>query len=376
MIQLSKREEEHISELHEKIPFVNASDTTAVVEHSGFAKVTDLDAYVEKLKKGRVSIASLSFPTWPYDNFTQTAKSFSKFYKVLEKYKDDLSLVTSYADVKRVLEEDKVGFLLHLHNTSMIDDDVGLLSILHKLGLRVMQLTYQGRNLVGDGCGEKSNCGLSSFGYKVMEEINRLHILVDLDHAAPKTFMDALEFSKDPVVYSHGCVRALCDIPPGRHLNDDQIQALAEKDGVMGMMAKHLNPPIDSKGNVQGMSMDLYMKHLEYVVDLVGVDHVGIGTENGEGRVMEDGLALAKEFKARYYKPEETGLTAKPLLEKHLKGTMSASDYQKRYRVEGTETVLTLKRNLLRELVGRSYSDQEIAKILSGNFFRIYEKIW
>jgi membrane dipeptidase len=376
MIEITKSQEERVAELHEKVPFVNASDTTAVVTHSGFSKTTDLDAYVEKLKKGKVTIASLSFLSWAYDNFVQASKTIYKFYRLLDKYKDDVSLITARKDVEEVIRNGKIGFIMHFHNTSMIDDDVGLLSILHKLGLRVMQLTYQGRNLVGDGCGEKSGCGLSSFGYKVVDEMNRLHILIDLTHSGPKTYMDTLEFSKDPVVYTHGCVKAFCDIPPGRHLSDEQIHALGEKGGVMGMMAKHLNSPLDKEGKVQGMPMSLYMKHMERVVDLVGIDHVGIGTENGEGRSVEDGFSLAREFTARYYKPEEVGLISKPLLKAQMKGAMTTSDYRKRYAVAGTETVLTVKRNLLREFVGRGYSDQDIAKILGGNFLRIYKKIW
>lgn len=378
MIQNNKKLEEKVSELHEKIPFVNASDTTAVVQHSGLQKVVNHDDYIRKLKEGRVTISSLSFSTWPYDNFNLASKSIYRFYRILDKYRDDVSLITSYADVKNIINTGKVGFILHFHNTSMIDDDAGLLSILHKLGLRVMGLTYQGRNLVGDGCGETSSCGLSSFGYKVVDELNRLHILIDLAHSGPKTYMDTLEFSRDPVVYTHGCVKKLCDIPPGRHLSDEQIHALAEKGGVLGMMAKHLNPPFNSKGEVQEMPMDLYMQHLEYVVNLVGVDHVGIGTENGEdkGGTVENQVVQAREFEARYYKPEQTGLIPKRLLEDQLKGDALASDHKKRYAVVGTETVQTVKKNLLKELVGRGYSDGEITKILSGNFLRIFEKIW
>lgn len=376
MVQISKQGEDRVLELHEKIPFVQASDTTALTPHAGFSEAVNIQEYIEKLKTGRINIISLSFVTWAYDNFTQATKSIYQLYKLLDKHKDALSLITSYNDVKNVIDEGRIGVIMHFHNTSMADDDVGLLSILHRLGLRIMQLTYQGRNLVGDGCGEKSNCGLSSFGYKFVEEMNRLRILIDLAHAGKKTFMDALDFSKDPVIYSHGCVEALSKLPPGRHLSDEQIKALAEKDGVLGMMAKHLNPPIGPSGEFQAMTMDDYMKHLEYVVDLVGVDHVGIGTENGEGRSLGDSKNLAREFTARYYKPEETGLYAKAYVDANLKGTLSVADHKKRYSAAGTETVVTLKKNLLRELVARGYSDKEIAKILSGNFLRIYRKIW
>jgi membrane dipeptidase len=252
------------------------------------------------------------------------------------------------------------------------------MSILKKLGLMVMQLTYQGRNLVGDGCGEdpKTSCGLSSFGRRVIDEMNRLHILIDLTHSSQKTFMDTLKISKDPVIYSHGCAKALCDEPRGRHLSDDQIHELAEKGGVLGMMAKHLNPPITPTGEVREMTMDDYMRHFEYVVNLVGINHVGIGTENGEDKSIEDVTALSREFEVRYYKPEVSGLYPKPLHEAHLTGTATLDNHRRRYAALGTEKVAALKRNLLVELVNRGFSDKEIVKILGGNFLKIYKKIW
>jgi membrane dipeptidase len=374
MVQISKKEEEHVSELHEKIPFVNASDTTTVVPLSlrdYTRQAVDTNMYIEKLIKGGINIVHLAFLTWPYDFFYQAIKNIAKFYRVLDDCKDDLLLVTSYEDVKRAVGEGKVGAIMHFHSSTMIDDNIDFLSVLKKLGLRVMQLTYFGRNLVGDGSMEKPEIsgGLSSFGYKFVEEMNRLHILVDLAHSGPKTYMDALEFSKDPIVNSHGCVQALGSYPESRGLNDKQIHALAEKGGVMGIMAKHLKPRFGPKGEINVITMDDYMKHLEYVIDLVGVDYVGIGTEAGEGRTAEDLFALSREVQARQYRPA----SPQPITSNRPR---NSSDRLKTYTVQGTETVLTLKRNLLRELVGRGYSDQEITKILSGNFFRIYQKIW
>ena len=369
MVQISKKEEEHVSELLDKIPFVNASDTTTVVPLSlrdYTRQAVDTTMYIEKLKKGRINIVHIAFLTWPYDFFYPAIKNIAKFYRVLDDYKDDLLLVTSYEDVKRAVGEGKVGAIMHFHSSTMIDDNIDFLSVLKKLGLRVMQLTYFGRNLVGDGSMEKPEIsgGLSSFGYKFVEEMNRLHILVDLAHSGPKTYMDALEFSTDPVINSHGCVQVLGSRPLSRGLSDEQIHALAEKGGVMGMMAKHITPR-----EVGPITLDDFMRHLEYVVNLVGVDYVGIGTEAGEGRTAEDLFALSREVQARQYQPA----SPQPITSNRPR---DSSDRLKTYTVQGTETVLTLKRTLLRGLVGRGYSDQEIAKILSGNFFRIYQKIW
>lgn len=379
MIQLSKKQEEHVSELRQKIPLVNAADTTTIVNNTGFSKPVDAARYVEKLKKGGINIVHFNFISWPFDNFYRAAKNIYRFYKVLEKCKDDLLLVDSYEDVRKVAGEGKVGAIMHFHSPTVIEDDLGFLSILHRLGLRAMELAWQGRSLVGDGCGEKpeTSCGLSSFGYKFVKEMNRLHILIDLAHSSRKTFMDAVEFSKDPVIYSHGCVQALCDEPRGRHLSDEQIRALAEKGGVLGIMAKQLTPAvIGPKGEINEMTMDDYMRHLEYVVQLVGVDYVGIGTENGEGRVIEEIEALDREIEARFYEPAWAPISDKALYDAAKKGRISPSDKLKRYAAKGTESILMLKTNLLRELVGRGYSDQEIAKILSGNFFRIYKELW
>jgi membrane dipeptidase len=377
MFKLDKSEEDRVLELHKKLPFVNASDMTSVVQlPTGQAHFDE--KYIEKLRKGRVSIIHLSWLFWLFDNFYQSVKRIYGMYKVLDKYKDDLALITSYDSIEKAMVQGKIGVIMHSHNSSIIDDDVGLLSILHKLGLRVMQLTYQGSNLVAGGCAARSSYGLTSFGVKAISEMNRLGILIDLAHVGYATFMDTLEISKENVIYSHGGVHSLCETRKERNLTDEQIKALAEKDGVMGIMAKPnaLNP----RGREEGATISDYMRHLEYVVKLVGVDYVGIGTENAGWKTwegaMKSGRVVLKEFIARFHDPKSPLLKLSIVPNSISEKAWSPAVVEMRDSAKGLEDVSKLKLNLIRGLVNSGYSDQEISKILGGNFLRVYRKIW
>lgn len=367
MLKLQKVVMDRVLNLKERLPLVNASDSTTVVAHPG-RKVHFNYEYIKKLKRGRINVIHLSFTFWPWDSFYFAIKRLYGLYTVLKKYRKDLTLVIKYENIKEAIMQDKISVIIHSHSPCVIDDDLGLLLILYKLGLRVIQPAYQGRNLVSDGCGERDGAGLSSFGIKFVEESNRLGILIDLAHSGPRTYTDVLDYSKDPVIYSHGCALALCNEPKGRHLTDEQIHALAEKDGVIGIMGIHLIPKVTSEGKLAVATIEDYMRHLQYIVDLVGVNHVGIGLEIGYSHSWEDEMALRRGFKARFHDPYQ--LTSKEADE------IQTPTRAMGYNTKGLQNPSKLKINLISKLVARGYSDQEIGKILSGNFFRIYKRVW
>jgi membrane dipeptidase len=190
--------------------------------------------------------------------------------------------------------------------------------------------------------------------------MNRLGILVDVAHAGPRTFADALEVSQVPVLNSHGSVRALREHP--RNLTDQQIRALADKGGVFGIMAK--SDCLAAHGATQGTTLEDYLAHVEYVTRLVGVDHVAIGLENGFGVDDSDLQGLLADVKLRSHRPYEQGRVPKDY------------DFEKFYSAKGVNDIGVAKGNLVRGLLARGFGEGDIAKILSGNLLRLYGKVW
>ncbi|MEM2082221.1 MAG: membrane dipeptidase, partial [Candidatus Bathyarchaeia archaeon] len=218
------------------------------------------------------------------------------------------------------------------------------IDIFYGLGVRAMGLTYTVRNLFGDGQAERADCGLSRFGLEAIGRMNELGILIDLSHAGPRTALEAIEASRDPVAITHAGARALQ--PTVRMKPDEEIKALAERGGVIGIEAA---PNTLSSGPRMGIE-DL-LNHVAYCVRLVGADHVGIGTDTLFG--------------------DHVGLHEVILERIGMKGLIPGGT---RGYVEGIESPAEWE-NIIRGLVRRGYSDSEIEKIVGGNFLRLFERV-
>jgi membrane dipeptidase len=350
-------------ELCEKLLFINASDATNIAPGTfrhhlqpPFDK-----KYFEKLKAGDVNCIHTSFLCWFYDDFYMSMKRVSYLYKLLDLFKNDLKLVEKVDDIARARLEKRIGVIMHFHNSSMIDDDLAFLAIHHRLGLRVMQLSYQSRTLLCDGTGEDTDAGLSAMGIKAIDEMNRLGILVDVAHAGHKSALEAIERSRVPVICSHGALYSIHD--NDRNIKDDLLQAIAEKGGVMGIMSKPTN--LRPNGGLEGATIQDYVNHIEHIVKLVGVDHAGIGLENGYDRNSEDYEIMNSMFRERFISKRQQEMLVPQY-----------NDFDKVYSADGVKDPSTAKFNIICELLKRGYSEQEIAKILGENFVRVYRQVW
>ncbi|MGT2509583.1 membrane dipeptidase [Cupriavidus basilensis] len=186
--------------------------------------------------------------------------------------REDLLLVRTGADVERAKREGKLGILMHFQGTQPIENDLRLVDSYKALGVSMIMLTYNQKNMVGDGCEERTDAGLSNFGVDLVKRLNEQRIIVDCSHTGTRTTLDAIEHSTQPVVFSHSNVRSVYDVR--RNISDEQIRAVAASGGVIGMNAF---PPTVSAGNKP--SMEDFLRHFEYIIDLVGVDHVGLGLD-------------------------------------------------------------------------------------------------
>lgn len=214
---------------------------------------------------------------------------FDKIEEICSREPDRLSIARTPADLYRDKREGRHSIVLGIENGLALDHDLRNIQHFKQRGCSYITLCHNGDNDICDSArGCNTHGGISSFGRKVIEEMNRQGIMVDLSHAAESSFYQALELSRTPIVCSHSNCRALCDHP--RNLTDDQMRALAERGGVMQLTL--YAGFLSTTGEV---SIDNFMQHLDHAINIMGIDHVGIGTDfDGDGGVL--GLADASEL--------------------------------------------------------------------------------
>jgi len=281
------------------------------------------------------------------EGFRQTVKNIIWWRKAFNKYSNIIMPVQNTSDIKAAKKAGKTGIILGFQNTSAIEEDLDLLTIFHDLGVRVIQLTYMQGNLVGHGCLERIDAGLTSFGIEVIEEMNRLGILIDLSHVGHRTTMEAIEASRKPVAFTHANPKSLCDHP--RNKPDEAIKAVAAKGGVVGAT---IFPPFLPSGN--NSTLNDFIDVIDYLVEMIGIDHIAVGTDFTEGQPKEwfDWILTGRSKKG-------------PALElnhplKNPEGIQGPADFP----------------NLTTALLNRGYSELNVRKILGENIMRLFTQVW
>lgn len=205
-------------------------------------------------------------------NFQVAERALGQWAAQFTQYPDRFIHATKAADFERAKREKKLAVLLGFQNGTILDSSIGNLDKLYALGTRCIQLTYNERNLLGDGCTERTNAGLSDFGVAAVRRMGELGILVDLSHCGEQTSADGIEFSVRPPAFTHTICRAVHDHP--RAKSDALIEAVSNKGGVTGMMALGY-----MVGPTAAASLEDYLRHIDHAVKVAGIDHVGIATD-------------------------------------------------------------------------------------------------
>jgi membrane dipeptidase len=249
--------------------------------------------------------------------------------------------VTAAEHVYQAKREGKLGVGFHFQNSRPVEHDLGNLRLLHRLGLRVMQLTYNEKNQVGDGATERTDGGLSKFGLRLIEEMNRLGIVVDCSHVGHRTTMEAMEASRAPVVFSHSNAWAVHNSK--RNIKDDQIKACARTGGVIGMNGfpgfVHKDHPA---------TLEQFLDHVDYIARLVGTDHIGLGLDYSQ--------STPEAYKRWGYEPDTYPMPPW----KYPTGVHEVS----------------LLPNFTAGLKKRGYADADVRKMLGENFIRVFKAVW
>ena len=287
------------------------------------------------------------------DTFESSTRTIALWQGEADKYPNLLSIVRRHADIARAKKEGTLGLILGFQNTEMLDRDPTRLDVFHRLGVRIIQLTYNDRNLVGDGCLEPGNAGLSAFGRQVVERMNTLGVAVDLSHCGTQTTADGVAASTKPPLITHSGCREVYRHP--RSKEDRELKAMADKGGVIGIYFM----PFIGQGN-GAPTADMLMRQIEHALKVCGADHVGIGSDLSTTPIDEtpEYLREAKAFvEARMSRGISAPDESRPLFIPELNHSR---------RIEG----------VARGLQQRGHSAAVIEKVIGGNFHRAFKDIW
>ena len=297
------------------------------------------------LHAGGLTAINASLAVW--EGTKQTLQNIGQFYRDFERFPQWIRPVTRVADIHAAKQEGRVGIIFGFQNSSPIEDDVNLLEVFYRLGVRVMQITYNDLNYAGAGCYERHDVGLSQFGVDVVKEMNRLGMVIDLSHIGYKTTMEAIEASEDPVWFSHANPMALRE--HCRNKTDEQVHALVAKGGVVGA---NIFPPFLKKG--YDSTLTDVVEAIDYWAGVAGIDHVGIGLDFTENQT-EDWFHWLMAGKRR-------DSTVYPLkLPLKLPEGLTRADEMS---------------NLTQALIDRGYAQSDVQKIMGLNVLRLFEQVW
>lgn len=303
-------------------------------------------SYFEKCLQAGVTALHVSIVIDDLPNFFDVIGYISSWYRGYEKYKDLIMPVNTTEDIITAKKKNKLGIILGFQSTKPIENNLDNLDIFAQLGIKIIQLTYQRRNWVGDGCGERYDSGLSRFGIEVVKRMNELGILIDLSHCGDRTIKDVIEISKKPVAFTHANARALCDNV--RNKTDEQIKALVEKGGVISLTLFS----VFVKTGGKALSEDFF-EIVDHVVKLVGVDHVGFGFDYAPFATKEE---------------EDKWISDNPEAAKGI-------DFNSRYP-QGMESIDFCLPEIIKGLLNRSYAEEDIKKFLGINNLNLFKKVW
>jgi membrane dipeptidase len=300
--------------------------------------------YLDEVRKAGVTGTHITV-TETYATPRGALSTISGWHEIAEK--EDFSFAYTADDLVQAKKGGKVCVIMGSQNAKILEDDLSLVRIFHRVGLRIIQLAYAEQNYIGSG-GEDIDAGVSAFGRKVIEEMNKVGVLIDVSHCGDKTVMDAIKCSERPIAITHANPRKLID--HHRSKTDEQMLALAEKGGVLGLTAW---APITMVKKGVRPTLEDFMDIIDYAVKLIGVDHVSFGLDFSP---LWDWDPDSYETWARLYP------------------TLAPASLEERM-VEDLERVPDMK-NISRGLVARGYADEDIMKLLGGNLLELFRKVW
>ena len=245
-------------EFHDQLIVIDA------LEHSNW----DRDLFLE-LRSGGVTAVHVTLAVW--EDARTTLDTIGRWYRLLDQHADIVTQARSGEDIEAAKATGKTAVIFGFQNSSPIEDDLALVKVFHVLGVRIMQLTYNNQSLIGSGCYEKADGGLTRFGREVIKEMNRVGMLADLSHCNERTTLEAIDASARPVAVTHSNPKWFHD--GIRNKSGDVLRALARRDGMLGLSLY----PFHIGGSDRTMAS--YCEMVKRVMEIMGPSRVGFGTD-------------------------------------------------------------------------------------------------
>lgn len=304
--------------------------------------------HIEHMRAGGITAANATVTL--QHGFQETVELVRELDRKLDDWSDLIRPVRSVDEISAAKGEGRVGIIYGLQNATPIEGDIRLVEVLHTLGFRVIQLAYMTGNLLGDGCLEPRDAGLTVFGRNVVKELNGLGVLIDLSHCGRRTTLEAIEASEPPVAFTHVCAQGLVSHP--RNKTDDELRALGEAGGVCGitpLAAFIAEDPRDA-------TLERYIDQIDYVAELIGIDHVGLGMD------------FTEYLPINVLVPTKWGGIHVP------EGISNLTEWPIPY-ADGIDRSDKLP-NVTAGLLARGYSEEDVQKVLGANFVRLLGNVW
>ena len=308
-------------------------------------------AVFQSLHAGGVTAINATVATW--ENYQETLDNIAAWFRRLREYNDILVQVKTVNELLQAKQNGKVGIIFGSQNASPIENDLDRLALFHALGMRVIQVTYHERNLLGNGCWERRDEGLSNFGVDAIREMNALGILIDLSHVGDRTTLETIELSEKPVAITHANARAYFNHP--RNKTDDALKLLVERNGVIGATSITSFLPTQFESTLED-----YVDAIDDMVERVGIDHVGVGTDFTQDQPTSFweyiGAQQGTKYPSTFVNPDV----------RYDQLPMSPKGFE----------VPDKFPDLGAALLKRGYKPDEVTKILGGNWLRLFREVW
>jgi len=315
-------------------------------QRTGYAGLSrsGLTAVVDNFMAGASCVTSEN--GWKWDDMI-----YALGFRLADLAKQDFVVhAKSVADILDAKANGQLALIAGLECSSMIENELDRIDMLYGFGVRQLGIAYSQANMLGSGLAERNDGGLTNFGRRAVERMNKIGMLIDISHSGDQTCLDVIEHSTVPVMITHAGARAVW--PIARMKPDEVIIACAERGGLIGLEAA---PHTTISPDHLSHSIESVMDHFTYLVDLVGIDHVAFGPDTMFG----DHVAVHRAYAGNYAQRQDTK-RAHPEIE----------------YVEGLENPAESFGNITGWLVKHGYSDADIAKVLGGNIMRVLGEVW
>ena len=316
-------------------------------QHTGYSGLarSGMTAVIDNLMDGTACVTSTYGWKWD-DVIADIGMRLSDLA-----HQDQVVVARTVADIEAAHREERLALILGLEAATMVENEVDRIDMLYGFGVRQMGIAYSEANALGCGLRERRDGGLTQFGERCVDRMNRLGMAIDISHSGDVTSMDVIEASRVPVLITHAGSRTVWD--SARMKPDSVIAACARHGGVIGIEAA---PHTTVSRTHRRHSIDSVMDHFEHCVDLVGVDHVAFGPDT----LFGDHVGLHDLFATQL----------------SIAGVRGHEEHERVAWVEGLENPGECFATIVDWLVGRGYSDEDIRKVVGGNALRVLAEVW